>query len=148
MAKGVGGKESMKKYGGFDGPARYCLNYEEELLDLSREAKPSPSEDPRIMELLVISGESNYLDGEGYRFSRSAKFGALLANGWTDAWRTMHPLGNEFSWYSQKNNGFRIDHILLSTGLRGCLEKAEFSHVERETGTSDHSILAVELKPQ
>ncbi len=100
----------------------------------------------------IIAGDFNtginYLDGEGYRFSRGAKFGALLANGWTDAWRTMHPLGNEFSWYSQKNNGFRIDHILLSTGLRGCLEKAEFSHVERETGTSDHSILAVELKPQ
>jgi len=100
----------------------------------------------------VIAGDFNtginYLDGEGYRFSRSAKFGALLANGWTDAWRTMHPLGIEFSWYSQKNNGFRIDHILLSTGLRECLTKAEFSHSERETGASDHSVLTVELKLQ
>lgn len=100
----------------------------------------------------IIAGDfntgMNYLDGEGYRFSRSAKFGALLASGWTDAWRTMHPLGNEFSWYSQKGNGFRIDHILLSTGLRECLTKAEFSHSERETGASDHSVLTVELKLQ
>ncbi len=98
----------------------------------------------------IIAGDFNtgvnYIDGEGYRFKRSSKFGALLSNGWTDAWRTMHPLDSEFTWYSQKNNGFRIDHILLSVGLRQNIKSADFSHNERESKTSDHSILTSIVK--
>ena len=58
----------------------------------------------------------------------------------------MHPLGSEFTWYSQKKNGFRIDHILLSVGLRQCIRSADFYPSERESKTSDHSILTSMLK--
>ena len=63
MAEGVGGRQSMKEFSGRGGSGlKCCLCGEEEMLEIFREAEPSRSEDPRIMELLVISGESNNRD--------------------------------------------------------------------------------------
>jgi hypothetical protein len=63
MAEGVGGRRSMKEFSGRGRAGlKCCLCEEEEMLEMFREAEPSRGEDPRIMELLVISGESNNLD--------------------------------------------------------------------------------------
>jgi exodeoxyribonuclease III len=58
----------------------------------------------------------------------------------------MHPLGSEFTWYSQKKNGFRVDHILLSVGLRNNIKNADFSNKDRELKTSGHSALVADIK--
>jgi exodeoxyribonuclease III len=72
--------------------------------------------------------------------------GALEARGWVDAWRRLHPRRREYSWYSHRQRGFRIDHAFLSPGCAPSLRGAAFDHAVRETGASDHSALLVELE--
>ena len=73
--------------------------------------------------------------------------GALRARGWLDAWRHLHPQGREFSWYSHRRRGFRLDHAFLSPACAPALRGAAFDHAVRESGASDHSALRVELAP-
>ncbi len=88
----------------------------------------------------------NHADGNGFRFTCEAEMGALEAGGWVDAWRHLHPQGREYSWYSHKGRGFRLDHAFLSPALGPSLRHAAFDHAVRERGYSDHSALAVDLE--
>jgi exodeoxyribonuclease III len=73
------------------------------------------------------------------------QFEALLASGWTDAWRSLHPGASEFSWHDPgSGNGFRLDHALLSPSVAGALLGATYRHETRGT-VSDHSALVVDL---
>ena len=75
-----------------------------------------------------------------------SRFDCLLASGWTDAWRALHPDVREFTWYNRRSgNGFRIDHALLSPVLVPRLLTAEHLHGTRTSGATDHSGLLVEL---
>jgi len=73
--------------------------------------------------------------------------GALEARGWVDAWRHLHPRGRQYTWYSHRQRGFRIDHAFLSPACAPALRRAAFDHTVRESGASDHSALLVELAP-
>jgi endonuclease/exonuclease/phosphatase family metal-dependent hydrolase len=53
--------------------------------------------------------------------------------------------GREFSWYSTRGNGFRIDHAFLSPALAARAGEIRYSHDERFTGLSDHSALILDL---
>ena len=59
-----------------------------------------------------------------------AAFKALLAQGWTDAIRTLHPTKPMFTFWDYKRNrwprdaGLRLDHLLLSPALAPRLTKA------------------------
>jgi exodeoxyribonuclease-3 len=70
---------------------------------------------------------------------------AIEAIGCCDLWRRRNPEGREFSWYSTRGNGFRIDHAFLSPALAARAGAVRYSHDERESGISDHSILIVDL---
>lgn len=66
----------------------------------------------------VLCGDFNTgisgVDGPaGYRFSCVSQFRDLIQRGWRDAYREVHPEGEEHSWWN-KERGFRIDHCLLS----------------------------------
>ncbi|MGE5269000.1 MAG: exodeoxyribonuclease III [Thiohalocapsa sp.] len=65
--------------------------------------------------------------------------------GFCDLWRRRHPEGREFSWYSNRGNGFRIDHAFLSPALAGRAGAVRYSHAEREDGLSDRSVLLLDL---
>ena len=67
------------------------------------------------------------------------------AIGFRDLWRHRYPDGREYSWYSHRGNGFRIDHAFLSPGLAARAGAMRYSHEERLAGLSDHSVLLLEL---
>ena len=69
----------------------------------------------------------------------------VAAIGYCDLWRQRYPEGREFSWYSTRGNGFRIDHAFLSPALVGRTGEVRYSHDERTSGLSDHSALIVDL---
>jgi exodeoxyribonuclease-3 len=75
-----------------------------------------------------------------------AAFKALLAQGWTDAIRTLHPSKPMFTFWDYKRNrwprdaGLRLDHLLLSPALAPRLLKAGVDRAVRgEEGASDHA---------
>ena len=65
--------------------------------------------------------------------------------GFCDFWRHRYPEGREFSWYSHRGNGFRIDHAFLSPALAKRARAIRYSHEERLAGLSDHSVLILDL---
>ena len=70
---------------------------------------------------------------------------AVEAIGFCDLWRRRYPEIREFSWYSTRGNGFRIDHAFLSPALAARAGDVEYSHDERLRGLSDHSALILDL---
>ena len=82
-----------------------------------------------------------------------AAFRRLLDQGWTDALRTIHPIGPLYTFWDYKrdrwarNAGLRLDHILLSPSLAARLEDAGIdSAVRGQDGASDHAPAWVTIK--
>jgi exodeoxyribonuclease-3 len=75
-----------------------------------------------------------------------AAFKALVAQGWTDAVRTLHPEKPMFTFWDYKRNrwprdaGLRLDHLLLSPALAQRLAKAGVDRdIRGKDGASDHA---------
>jgi exonuclease III len=72
---------------------------------------------------------------------------------WTEAWAYLHQGQYEFSWYPFRRDprhrsshaGWRIDKAFLSPKLLPALKAAEYDHVFRLEGLSDHSALVIDL---
>ena len=84
--------------------------------------------------------------------SRS-RFQRILNLGCTDALRTLHPKESLFTFWDyqkgawQKNNGVRIDHILLSPSAADRLQACNIdTYLRGEDKPSDHTPIWVELK--
>ena len=86
-----------------------------------------------------------YLDEAGAIDATAHYMEAIEQIGFRDLWRHRYPDRREYSWFSTRNNGFRIDHAFLSQELVGCAGAVYYSHTERTSGLSDHSPLIVEL---
>jgi len=71
---------------------------------------------------------------------------SMDAIGFCDLWRHRYPDGREFTWYSHRGNGFRIDHAFLSPSLAARAGVIRYSHEERLAGLSDHSVLLLDLQ--
>jgi exodeoxyribonuclease III len=65
--------------------------------------------------------------------------------GFCDLWRRRYPEGREYSWFSTRGNGFRIDHAFLSHDLAARAGAIRYSHQERIDRLSDHSPLVLEV---
>jgi exodeoxyribonuclease-3 len=79
-------------------------------------------------------------------------YARLLAQGWTDALRDLHPDATIYTFWDYfrnafaRNAGLRIDHLLLSPALAGRLEAAEVdAQVRGWEKTSDHAPVWVRL---
>ena len=70
----------------------------------------------------------------------------MTTAGWRDAWRSLHLDGREYSWFSNRGNGFRLDHAFLSPGIDQTLRGATFSQVERAPTITDHAALIIDLE--
>jgi exodeoxyribonuclease-3 len=75
-----------------------------------------------------------------------AAFKSLLARGWCDAIRSLHPSSRIYTFWDYKRNrwprdaGLRLDHLLLSPKLSSRLIKAGVDRTPRgEEGASDHA---------
>jgi exodeoxyribonuclease III len=87
-----------------------------------------------------------YVDEPG-AIDRTAHFlDKIEAIGFCDLWRRRNPDAREFSWYSHRGNGFRIDHAFLSPALAARAGSIRYSHAERLAGLSDHSPLLLDLR--
>ncbi|MCK1479388.1 exodeoxyribonuclease III [Bradyrhizobium sp. 197] len=82
-----------------------------------------------------------------------AAFGSLVAQGWCDAIRELHPEQRIYTFWDYKRNrwprdaGLRLDHVLLSPALVSRLAKAGVDKkVRGEDGASDHAPAWVVLK--
>lgn len=85
-------------------------------------------------------------DAQGVSFYGMESMRNLLDLGWIDTWRYTHGNFSGYSWYSTKGNGFRIDHVFVSPILQEVILESYFSHQERMSKISDHSVLIVELE--
>ena len=82
-----------------------------------------------------------------------ARYRAMLASGYVDAFRSLHPgEGGHFTYWDyfrqafERNRGIRIDHFLLSPELAGRLQRCEVDRGPRgQEKPSDHTPIVVEL---
>ena len=88
---------------------------------------------------------SNTLDTEAAKFHCADEFLSLANRTLTDLWRAHNgEVTQEYSWYSNAGNGFRIDHALAGKHVTDQCVNCYYDHSTRETLT-DHSALIVEL---
>lgn len=81
-------------------------------------------------------------DPEGTKFIGPEMPGRLIATGYTDVWRSLHPTVREYSWFSRPgDNGFRLDHVYAAPEFAQCVTACEFDHTPRLAGETDHSAL-------
>lgn len=99
-----------------------------------------------------IYSPRSWLDNALLQPEARAAYERLLAQGWTDALRQRHPKERIYTFWDYRRNrwardaGLRIDHLLLSPSLAGCLEGAGVDRVERgRDGASDHAPTWIEL---
>ena len=115
---------------------------------------------------VVLAGDFNVIptDADVYKPERweddalmqpesRAAFKRLLAQGWTDAIRRLHPKETVYTFWDYwrnawaRNAGLRIDHILLSKAAAKRLEAAGVDkEVRGREGASDHAPVWVRLE--
>jgi exonuclease III len=87
-----------------------------------------------------------YVDEPGAIDATAYFLDRVEAVGFCDLWRRRYPDGREYSWYSTRGNGFRIDHAFLSPALAARAGSVRYSHDERLAGLSDHSPLILDIE--
>lgn len=134
----------------------YKLKWFERLIIHAEKLLDSPAilaGDFNVMptELDVYKPE-RWLDDALFRPEVRDAYHRLLAQGWTDALRTMHPGEKIYTFWDYFRNaygrdaGLRIDHLLLSPSLAPALKKAEVDrNVRGREKPSDHAPVWVEL---
>lgn len=93
-----------------------------------------------------------WVDDALFRAETRAAFERLLAQGWTDALRTLHPQQTIYTFWDYfrnayaRNAGLRIDHLLLSPSLAPRLRAAAVdAEVRGWEKSSDHAPVWIEL---
>jgi endonuclease/exonuclease/phosphatase family metal-dependent hydrolase len=84
--------------------------------------------------------------GERHDRAELALVAELPRRGWLDAFRSLHGYGRrDRSWVSRWGEAYRLDHVIVSPGLRPVA--CDYVHEWRERGYSDHSAIWAELAP-
>lgn len=96
----------------------------------------------------LLIGDFNTGNNDLDKDPRGAKFigpempARLIASGYTDTWRSLHPGVREYSWYSRPgDNGFRLDYVFAASDLAQRIRFCTFDHAPRLAGETDHSAL-------
>jgi len=99
-----------------------------------------------------IYSPATWLDNALLQPAPREAYTRLLAQGWTDALRAMHPEDAIYTFWDyrrnrwQRNAGLRIDHLLLSKPVRARLRAAGVDREVRALAdTSDHAPAWIEL---
>lgn len=94
-----------------------------------------------------------WVDDALFKVETRAAFERLMAQGWTDALRTLHPDETIYTFYDYfrnaygRNAGLRIDHLLLSPALAPALRAAGTDHAVRgREKPSDHVPTWIEIE--
>ncbi|MBQ7557790.1 MAG: exodeoxyribonuclease III [Lachnospiraceae bacterium] len=85
----------------------------------------------------------------GFSDEERGKFSELLAAGFKDTYRTLHPDTVEYSWWSyrfkarERNSGWRIDYFLVSDRL---MSRVDTASIHTDVLGSDHCPVELSLK--
>ncbi len=110
--------------------------------------------DYNIIPQAIDCYDENAWQGDAlYHPESRSRFFKLLHKGYTDAFRSIHPEGAHYSFWDyqagawQKNNGIRIDHLLLSPEAANRLENAGIDKGPRGLErASDHTPIWCDIK--
>ncbi|MDX2094874.1 MAG: exodeoxyribonuclease III [Alphaproteobacteria bacterium] len=87
-----------------------------------------------------------------YHPAERERLRALMHLGFYDAFRTLHPTTQQFSWWDYRGNGYerghglRIDHLLLSAMAADCLTECRIDETPRQQEKpSDHAPVVATL---
>lgn len=95
----------------------------------------------------IARPKANYNKTAGYTQPEIDGLSALLAAGFVDTFRHMHPEVVKYSWWSQrfgareKNVGWRIDYVLVSKGFE---KKVKQAFILNEVMGSDHCPVGID----
>ena len=95
--------------------------------------------DLNVLESSHIPRYSNFKKWEYDFYDRFDHFG------FTDSFRFLHPVENEYSWVGRTNDGYRYDHCFVSKSIKETVEKCDYIHETRKIPITDHSALMIEL---
>lgn len=70
---------------------------------------------------------------------------AFVTAGFTDCFRWVRPDADDHSWYGRSGNGYRFDHIFVSTRHTSILRDCHYDHAPRRDGMSDHAVMVASL---
>ncbi len=123
--------------------------YHNALVDLAARWRDKPA---------LLVGDTNSgrigIDEEKPVFNKrtDAWFDRLEAAGWQDGFRSLYPTVKDYTWYSHRDNGFRLDQVFVSPRLRQHLKDVRHfwpPHPDqpgRRDGLSDHALLVVDFE--
>jgi exodeoxyribonuclease-3 len=134
--------DRMRVFGIYMPNLKAKIPYWEALIDASR---------PHSARQALAIGDFNtcraFVDEPGATDRTAPFMDKILEAGYRDIWRDRFPEGREFSWYSHRGNGFRVDHAFASPRLARRVRGIRYSHAERAIGVSDHSALLLDIEP-
>ena len=99
-------------------------------------------------EIDLKNPDTNHFNA-GFSDEERAKMTELLAAGFTDSWRFLHPQEVKYSWWSyrmaarERNVGWRIDYFLVSDSLMDRIVSAE---IHNDIFGSDHCPVELVLR--
>jgi exodeoxyribonuclease III len=103
---------------------------------------------------LDVYKPERWRDDALFRPEVRAAYRVLVAQGWTDALRTLHPDERIYTFWDYfrsafaRDAGLRIDHLLLSPSVANRLKAAEVdSYVRAREKPSDHAPVWIEIAP-
>ena len=89
---------------------------------------------------------------QGAKFQREHDWlVAIDRRNWADAFRHLHGDRREYTWYSHRDNGFRLDYAITSPALAAGIRRVEHNWAQdparpgRRDAVSDHAALIIEL---
>ena len=135
----------------------YKLAWFERLLDHAQHLRAGPHRAILAGDFNVVPTDADIYNAWLWRFDAviqpetRAAWGRLLAQGWIDATRRLHPDERVYTFWVnaeafQRRAGFRMDFLLLDPRLGGRLQRAEVDAEERgREKASDHAPVWVEL---
>lgn len=98
-------------------------------------------------EIDIKNAKAN-IGNAGFSDEERGKMSELLASGFTDTFRYLHPDEIKYSWWSyrfharENNAGWRLDYFLVSDRLRACLKRAD---ILTDILGSDHCPVLLEI---
>jgi exonuclease III len=102
--------------------------------------------------LVVVAGDLNVVEPDhqphyGVFGDWEYRFYADFANlgGLVDAFRALHPGQVEHSWFGRGGNGYRFDHIFITSRHHRQLRNCRYLHQPRLAGLSDHAAMAATI---
>lgn len=117
------------------------------FLDACQQAIPTG----RLPHARIVMGDFNLLEPDHhprYRFFQPFEYDFytwLGSTGYRDAFRTLHPGAEEYSWVGRTGDGYRYDHAFVSTALAAHVTECGYLHEPRTTRLTDHSALTLQL---